>query len=74
MVIFRPAAAMQRKYDIFEKMPDGTIMWRESVQGHEEAVRKLKELAACSLNEFQLLHLPTQSLVAIVNPMPGQTS
>jgi len=65
---------MQRTYDIFEKMPDGTIMWRDSVQGHEEAVRKLKDLATRSLNEFQLLHLPTQSLVAIVNPKPGQTS
>ena len=65
---------MERTYDIFEKMPEGTIMWRDSVQGHEEAIRKLKELAACSLNEFQLIHLPSQSLVATVNATPSQNS
>jgi hypothetical protein len=62
---------MERTYDIFEKMPDGTILWRDSVQGHEKAVSKLKEVAAGSLHEFQLLHLPTQSLVATVNTKPA---
>ena len=57
---------MQRTYDIFEKMPDGTIMWRASIDGHEEAIRKLKELATRNLNEWQVLHLPTQSLVATI--------
>ena len=61
---------MEHIYDIFELMPDGKILWRDTVQGHEEAVSKLKEFAAHSLNEFQLLHLPTQSLVATVNAKP----
>ena len=65
---------MQRTYDIFEKMPDGTIMWRGSIQGLEEAVRNLKELAARSLNEFQMLHLATQSLVATANQKPTPNS
>jgi len=65
---------MQRTYDIFEKMPDGTIMWRGSVQGLEEAVRILKELAARSLNEFQMLHLASQSLVGTANQKPTRNS
>ena len=63
---------MERCYDIFEMMPDGTILWRGFAQGLEEAVRIPKELAARSLNEFQMLHLATQSLVATVNAKPAQ--
>ena len=36
---------MERHYDIFEIMPDGAPMWRAAVEGHENAIVKLQELA-----------------------------
>jgi hypothetical protein len=58
---------MNRTYDIFERQPDGKLLWKSSVQGHEAAVSKLRELASGSPNEWQLIHVPTQSLVATMN-------
>ena len=43
---------MLRDYDIFEKIPDGSTIWRVSVFGQYEARRKLQELAEHSPNEF----------------------
>jgi hypothetical protein len=37
---------MERTYDIFEKMPDGSLLWRGAVPGHETAIHKLQEFAA----------------------------
>ena len=43
---------MRRDYDIFEKFPDGSSVWRACVSGQYEAQRKLQELAERSENEF----------------------
>jgi hypothetical protein len=53
---------MERTYNLFEKLPDGATRWRASIAGHELAIFKLKEIAASSANEFQLMHLPTQTM------------
>jgi hypothetical protein len=45
---------MERTYDIFEKMEDGSVLWRVAIPGHEAALRKLKEMVAQSHNEFYL--------------------
>ena len=58
---------MDREYDIFEKLPDGTLMWRIVVTGHDNAVSALKRLGAASSNEFQVMHLPTKAIVARIN-------
>lgn len=58
---------MERTYDIFEKQPDGTMLWRAAVAGHEAAIRTLQELAAESLTEFHLMHLPSNSVIATIN-------
>lgn len=58
---------MERTYDIFEKMNDGAIMWRCAIQGHQAAIQKLQEAAAQSSNEFQLMHLPTKTVIATIN-------
>jgi hypothetical protein len=55
---------MERTYDIFEKLADGALVWRDTVQGHDAAIARLRELAKRSANEFQVHHLPTKSLVA----------
>jgi hypothetical protein len=58
---------MERDYDLFEVLPDGTPMWREAVTGHEAAIRKLQELSARTTNEVRVMHLPTNTLIATMN-------
>lgn len=57
---------MQRSYDLFEKLTDGTLTWRDSIQGYFEALRKLTELASRSQNEWQVMHLPTKTVIAVL--------
>jgi hypothetical protein len=58
---------VERIYDIFERLPDGVMRWRASIAGHEAAILQLKESARSSGNEFQLMHLPTKTLIATMN-------
>ena len=58
---------MDRQYDIFERFSSGRLVWRAVKIGHEHSLFKLKELAARSTNEFVLMHVPTNSVVAIAN-------
>ena len=37
---------MDRQYDIFEILPDGTLSWKGAVAGHEKAISKLQQPAA----------------------------
>ncbi len=43
---------MNRKYDLFEKFPDGSSLWRACVLGLEGTRLHLKELAQKSENRF----------------------
>jgi hypothetical protein len=58
---------MDRSYDIFEIMPDGGPVWRQVVAGHENAITRLKELAATTKNELRLVHIPTNTVIAALN-------
>ena len=58
---------MDREYDLFEVFPDGSLIWRESVTGHENAIRSLMELAELTPNEVRVMHILTNSLIAILN-------
>ena len=58
---------MDRQYDIFERFPSGHLAWRAVKIGHEQSVLKMKELAAHSANEFVLMHVPTNTIIAIAN-------
>jgi hypothetical protein len=55
---------MNRDYDLFEILPDGSPIWKELVTGHEEAIRKLQELAKQTTNEVRLMHVPTNTIIA----------
>jgi len=55
---------MEREYDLFEVFPDGSLIWRQSVTGHENAIRRLRELVELSDNEFRVMHIPTNTLIA----------
>lgn len=58
---------MERTYDIFEVFPDETVEWLESVPGHDAALSRARDLAAKSTNELRVMHLPTNSIVAVLN-------
>ena len=50
---------MLRDYDIFEKFPDGSMVWRACVFGQHEARRKLLDLAKHSPNAFVAIDIKT---------------
>ena len=50
---------MRREIHIFEKFPDRSTLWRATVFGRFEALRKMQELAEYSENEFFSLSFPT---------------
>jgi hypothetical protein len=43
------------------------MLWRAAIPWHEAAIRKLQEIAAQSPNEFQLMHIPTKTVIATIN-------
>lgn len=58
---------MNREYDLFEKFPDGSLLWRDVVLGHEKAIHRLRELAAKTQNECYAMHLATNVILASMN-------
>lgn len=43
---------MNRKFDIFKKLPDGHPMWVKAVEGLEEARAQVARLAEASPDEY----------------------
>ena len=60
-------STMSRTYDLFEVMPDGDLIWRAKIEGHESAVHELQQAAKRSANEFRLMHLPSMTVIAVTN-------
>lgn len=58
---------MDREYDLFELLDDGTPMWRGHVFGLLEARRQLQDIGTRSRNQCFAIHLPTREIVARVN-------
>jgi hypothetical protein len=48
---------MNREYDLFEKFPDGSSLWRCCVPGLEGARLQLRELARKSKNQFYAIDI-----------------
>jgi hypothetical protein len=67
---------MDRDYDIFECFEDGSIKWLDHVSGHDAAVARARTFAANSTNELRVIHLPTKSVVAVLNARksPGESA
>ena len=62
---------MERDYDLFEVMPNGDPIWRETVSGHENAIQRLRELAKQTSNEVRVMHIMSNTLIASMNaPKP----
>ena len=58
---------MDRDYDLFQVLADGTLLWRGTVAGYGAAMDKLEQLALSEPCEFQLLLLPDKTVIATMN-------
>lgn len=58
---------MDRDYDLFQVLADGTLLWRETVGGHRAALDRLERLALSESCEFHLIYLPDKTLIAKMN-------
>ncbi len=56
---------IRRNFDIFEKLPNGSITWRTCVFGRYEAERKLQELTEHSNNEFVAIDIQSGERLSI---------
>jgi hypothetical protein len=61
------------EYDLFEKFPDGSVLWKGCVAGLENAIAKLKHEASLSPNEHFARHSPTNTIVARLNVSESDT-
>lgn len=62
---------MERDYDLFEVLPDGAAIWKETVHGHQNAILRLIEFSKQTSNEVRLIHVLSNSLIASMNdPKP----
>jgi hypothetical protein len=55
---------MKHDYDLFEKFPDGSSLWRDSVSGFEKTQLFLQGLAERSENQFYAINLATGEVLA----------
>jgi hypothetical protein len=46
---------VNREYDLFEALEDGSLLWRDTGSGHGESLRKLQELAANTKDEVRMM-------------------
>jgi hypothetical protein len=58
---------VNREYDLFEKFPDGSVLWKGCIAGLENAIAELKHEASLSPNEHFARHSPTNAIVARLN-------
>ena len=63
---------MLRGFDISEKFPTGSTIWRICVSGQFEAKRKLQELAEHSSNEFLAIDIQAGKPLFIVTPQKSR--
>ena len=59
--------SVERHYDIYEKLPDGALVWLDVVIGLENATLKLKEVAAQTQNEVCVMYIPDKTIIAAMN-------
>ena len=59
---------MHREYDLFERQPDGSVLWQTSVVGLDNARVRMLELATKRGTEHFALHAASGSIMARVGP------
>jgi hypothetical protein len=48
---------MRHNFDIFEKFPDGSTLWRACVSGSYETQRKIQDFSEHSKNQFYAIDI-----------------
>jgi hypothetical protein len=56
---------MTNTYDLFEKFPDGSSLWRDSIPGSETTRLRLQEMARRSKNKFYAINLATGEVITL---------
>jgi hypothetical protein len=56
---------MKHQYELFEKFPDGSSLWRDSISGFETTRLRLQELTQRSENQFYAINLTTREVLAL---------
>ena len=56
---------MNQEHDLFERFPDGSSLWRDSIRGPKKTRIRLHELARRSENEFYAINLETGEILAV---------
>ena len=54
---------MIREYELFEKFPDGSSLWRASILGLEGTCHRLRQLAQNSENQFYAIDLLSGKII-----------
>jgi hypothetical protein len=60
---------MNSKYDIFEKSPDGELLWLGMAASMQEVRRKLAEFGTSTKNELCAIDVMTNETVACANAL-----
>jgi hypothetical protein len=55
---------MHHKYDLFEKFPDGSSLWRACIVGLKGTRQHMYDLAKRSSNQFYAMHLVSGKIVS----------
>jgi hypothetical protein len=61
---------MDRTYDIFEMLPDGSLLWRACVLGTQNVSGVLAEIGKKTPNECVAMNIDTKVVIARVNVKP----
>ena len=61
----RTEPSMKNEYELFEKFPNGSSLWRDSIRGFEAARLRLKKLTQTSENQFYAINLTTLEVLAL---------
>jgi hypothetical protein len=58
---------MEREYELFEQLPDGSPIWRGHAFGLQSVCQSLQQIAKETTNECFAMYLPTKEIVARIN-------
>ena len=62
---------MSHEYDLFERFPDGSSLWRACAFGRENARVQLRDLAQRSKNQFFAINVVSGKTILRVPPKLG---
>jgi hypothetical protein len=62
--------AMDRDYDIFEKLPDESVVWRTSVHGTQNLACELERVGEKTTNECFAINIDTKEVLGRINVPP----